>query len=152
MHVLTRVTWFFRGRNDIKASSFDFNSNQMSKIYTKQLFSLVPANYLNFPLSMCACHLFNTTSSNRIPRARRPSKFRNKAVFEVVLKEFCDSRMVKKLDAMCELERFYLRRDTKEKFDFTVHRQAGKAFVSDHLMNIYLQKIYYWKHCCCSYT
>lgn len=45
---------------------------------------------------------------------------------------------------MCELERFYLKlRDAKEKFDFTVHRQAEAGFnllVCDRLMHIFTKK------------
>lgn len=45
---------------------------------------------------------------------------------------------------MCDLERFYLKlRDAKEKFDFTVHRQAEAGFnllVCDRLMHIFTKK------------
>lgn len=88
-HVLTRVTWFFdRGRNDKtykRASSFDFNSSQMSS----KLFSLVPANYLILFLSMCACNLFNVRQAWIESHAGRPLKKSAIKQFEVVLKEFC---------------------------------------------------------------
>lgn len=88
-HVLTRVTWFFdRGRNDKtykRASSFDFNSSQMSS----KLFSLVPANYLILFLSMCACNLFNVRQAWIESHAWRPLKKSAIKQFEVVLKEFC---------------------------------------------------------------
>lgn len=114
------IFWSRAERQNI-ASSFDFNSSQMSS----KLFSLVPANYLILFLSMCACNLFNVRQAWVESHAGRSLKIRNKAVWSRAKRVLCDSR---KVDAMCELERFLFIARRERNVWFHGSQTSGRRF------------------------